>query len=319
MKLQNGSQVAERPTPDTTSGSPGYFSTSNDKGEPSYPGKDWFNNIIDELLNGINAAGITYDSSKLTNLASAMAAVRDASNLNAGTIPLERLPTGAGNKLDADLLDGEEGSFYQNASNLKSGTVALARLPVTIASADQIKEGTSNSAVVTPQGLTESGVFADFTGAVVYFATQITPTGFIKANGVTLIIADYPELYAKIGTTYGGDGVTTFKAPDARAVVARGFDDGRGIDVGRTFGSYQEDAIRDITGSFSLSQLDNSSQYSNAHGAIKFETATAANRSGDNSGKNGIQQDITFAASNVVPTGPENVMKNIAFFAFMKF
>lgn len=35
---------------------------------------------------------------------------------------------GAGSNLDADLLDGQQGSFYRNASNLSSGTVPEARL-----------------------------------------------------------------------------------------------------------------------------------------------------------------------------------------------
>ena len=36
---------------------------------------------------------------------------------------------GSGSTLDADLLDGEEGSYYTNASNLSSGTIPEARLP----------------------------------------------------------------------------------------------------------------------------------------------------------------------------------------------
>jgi hypothetical protein len=36
---------------------------------------------------------------------------------------------GAGSGLDADLLDGQHGSFYQNASNLTSGTIPAARVP----------------------------------------------------------------------------------------------------------------------------------------------------------------------------------------------
>lgn len=52
---------------------------------------------------------------------------QDASNLNAGTIPLARIPTNLTGK-NADQLDGQEGSYYQNASNLNSGTVPLARL-----------------------------------------------------------------------------------------------------------------------------------------------------------------------------------------------
>lgn len=37
---------------------------------------------------------------------------------------------GAGSGLDADLLDGQTGSFYRNASNINSGTINAARLPV---------------------------------------------------------------------------------------------------------------------------------------------------------------------------------------------
>ncbi|MDX5370596.1 MAG: hypothetical protein LPL29_14595 [Alphaproteobacteria bacterium] len=36
---------------------------------------------------------------------------------------------GAGSGLDADLLDGQHGSYYRNASNLNAGTVPNARLP----------------------------------------------------------------------------------------------------------------------------------------------------------------------------------------------
>ena len=52
---------------------------------------------------------------------------RNADNLNAGTVPLARIPTTLTGK-DADKLDGQEGSYYQNASNLNSGTVPSARL-----------------------------------------------------------------------------------------------------------------------------------------------------------------------------------------------
>ncbi len=35
---------------------------------------------------------------------------------------------GSGSGLDADQLDGEEGSFYRNAGNLNAGTILAARL-----------------------------------------------------------------------------------------------------------------------------------------------------------------------------------------------
>lgn len=36
---------------------------------------------------------------------------------------------GAGSALDADLLDGQQGTFYTNASNMASGNLPVARLP----------------------------------------------------------------------------------------------------------------------------------------------------------------------------------------------
>ena len=53
------------------------------------------------------------------------------------------------------------------------------------------------------------------------------------------------RLFTAIGTTFGaGDGSTTFNLPDLRGEFVRGWDDGRGIDAGRTFGSAQLDAYQ---------------------------------------------------------------------------
>lgn len=79
-------------------------------------------------------------------------------------------------------------------------------------------------------------------GEVRYFAMSTAPTGYIKANGAAISRSTYSRLFSAIGTTYGaGDGSTTFNLPDLRGVFPRGYDDGRGYDVGRSFGSYQAD------------------------------------------------------------------------------
>ena len=79
-------------------------------------------------------------------------------------------------------------------------------------------------------------------GAVSAFAMQSAPTGWLAANGTAVSRATYTNLFSAIGTTYGaGDGTTTFNLPDLRGEFIRGFDGGRGVDSGRTFGSAQED------------------------------------------------------------------------------
>ena len=51
----------------------------------------------------------------------------------------------------------------------------------------------------------------------------------------------YADLFAEIGTTFGvGDGSTTFNLPELRGEF-RGWDDGRGADAARAFGSFQAD------------------------------------------------------------------------------
>lgn len=77
-------------------------------------------------------------------------------------------------------------------------------------------------------------------GAVVPLAYNGTPAGWLKCNGATVSRSTYASLFSAIGTTYGaGDGSTTFALPDLRGVFIRGVDDGRGLDTGRSMGSYQ--------------------------------------------------------------------------------
>jgi phage-related tail fiber protein len=79
-------------------------------------------------------------------------------------------------------------------------------------------------------------------GMVSYFARNTAPTGWMKANGAAISRTTYATLFAAIGTTFGaGDGATTFNVPDLRGEFIRGWDNGRGVDSGRTFGSEQSD------------------------------------------------------------------------------
>lgn len=80
-------------------------------------------------------------------------------------------------------------------------------------------------------------------GAVAHFAANSVPTGWVKANGAALSRTTYAALFAAIGTTYGaGDGSTTFNIPDLRGEFLRGWDNARGVDSGRVFGSAQGSA-----------------------------------------------------------------------------
>ena len=82
-------------------------------------------------------------------------------------------------------------------------------------------------------------------GAVMWCAMTVPPTGWLKANGAALSRPAYVDLFAVIGVTYGnGDGSSTFNLPDLRGEFLRGWDDGRGVDVGRGLGTPQADEFK---------------------------------------------------------------------------
>lgn len=69
------------------------------------------------------------------------------------------------------------------------------------------------------------GSTGNMVGEVVRFAGDFAPGGYMKAQGQVLTIAGNEALFQQLGTTYGGDGVTTFALPDLRGRNVVGADD----------------------------------------------------------------------------------------------
>jgi microcystin-dependent protein len=53
-----------------------------------------------------------------------------------------------------------------------------------------------------------------FIGTIQTFAFPFNPNGWQQCNGQTLAISQFSALFALIGTTYGGNGTTTFQLPN---------------------------------------------------------------------------------------------------------
>lgn len=82
-------------------------------------------------------------------------------------------------------------------------------------------------------------------GAIVAVPYSAVDTNFLECNGQAVSRDTYSALFAKLGTTYGaGNGTTTFNIPDYRGEFLRGWDNGRGVDSGRTIGSSQSDQFK---------------------------------------------------------------------------
>lgn len=59
-----------------------------------------------------------------------------------------------------------------------------------------------------------------FIGQIMAVGFNFAPRGWAMCDGQLLPISQNDALYALIGTTYGGDGVTTFALPDLRSRIA---------------------------------------------------------------------------------------------------
>ena len=72
-----------------------------------------------------------------------------------------------------------------------------------------------------------------FLGEIMIFAGNFEPAGWAFCDGRLLPINQNTALFAVIGNTYGGDGITTFALPDLRGRVPLGIGQGPGL------GTYQ--------------------------------------------------------------------------------
>jgi microcystin-dependent protein len=180
-------------------------------------------------------------------------------------------------------------------------------------------------------------------GAVQFFARNSAPTGWIKANGATVSRTTYAALFAAIGTTFGaGDGSTTFVLPDLRGEFPRAWDDGRGIDTSRSFGSSQAQSyqshshgvsdpghahsvydpghshgVNDPGHSHSLTAARQTGSVQSGSGDTECQNQTfstnasgtgiSINGSGTNIGINGSITNITVQANGSTETRPRNI------------
>jgi len=58
----------------------------------------------------------------------------------------------------------------------------------------------------------------DYLGLIEMFAGNFAPVGYMLCDGSLLPINQYQAVFSILGTTYGGDGRTTFALPDLREV-----------------------------------------------------------------------------------------------------
>src|SRR5689334_13520637 len=73
-----------------------------------------------------------------------------------------------------------------------------------------------------------------YVGEIRMFAGNFAPAGWMFTEGQLLPISEYETLFNLIGTTYGGDGQSTFALPDLRGRLPMHF--GNGFTLAETGG-----------------------------------------------------------------------------------
>ncbi|HCC6785524.1 TPA: tail fiber protein [Escherichia coli] len=194
-------------------------------------------------------------------------------------------------------------------------TVTINGTTVTIPGIGKLAQKGSNGAVTVADGGTGATNAADArtnlglgegsalpVGVPVPWPSATPPTGWLKCNGAPFSAAQYP----KLALAY-----PSLALPNLRGEFIRGWDDGRGIDAGREILSAQGDAIRNIVGHISC--VRRGSGFSDLKdGAFRYDSNWSTKIKGD-----GVEDDwgsvVSFDASRVVPTAPENRPRSIAF------
>ncbi|WP_415325444.1 phage tail protein [Chryseobacterium sp. MMS23-Vi53] len=80
----------------------------------------------------------------------------------------------------------------------------------------------------------------EYLGTIKMFAGDFAPKGYLLCNGAILSIAQNQALFSLLGTTYGGNGTTTFALPNlnGRAPIGAGTaNTGKSVTLGEMSGS----------------------------------------------------------------------------------
>ncbi len=168
-----------------------------------------------------------------------------------------------------------------------------------------------------------AGMISPFAGPV-----NKIPSGWLLCDGSEVSRTEYAQLYDAIEVSWGtGDGSTTFNLPDLRGMFLRGVSGDSGNDedaenrivlhdnggnTGNQVGSYQGDAIRNITGEIH-GVVDDEGPLpggSEGSGALSAYPRTGSNGTGGN-GSYGGAHNFDFDASRIVPVGSDNRPKNV--------
>lgn len=108
--------------------------------------------------------------------------------------------------------------FFRTAAGVGAAAVGGSMLLTDEAAARAERFGIAPGTVVDAQGRPASGggTLEPFIAQIILFAGNFPPRGWAFCDGQLLPINQFQALFSLVGTSYGGDGRTTFALPDLR-------------------------------------------------------------------------------------------------------
>jgi microcystin-dependent protein len=134
-------------------------------------------------------------------------------------------------------------------AKIADGNVTTAKIADGNVTTAKIADSNVTTAKIADAAITNAKLGPDIilvpAGAVMPFAMNSAPTGWLAANGTAVSRSTYAALFSAIGTTYGaGDGSTTFALPDLRGYFVRGSGINGDLTEAGTFGAKQADEFK---------------------------------------------------------------------------
>ncbi len=140
----------------------------------------------------VDGRDLSVDGAKLDGIETGATADQTASEI----LTLVKTVDGTGSGLDADLLDGQEGSYYRNASNINAGTLDAARIPT-------LNQDTTGSAATLTTARAINGVSFDGSADITVTAAASTLTGTTLKS--TVVNSSLTSVGTLTGLTVSGN------------------------------------------------------------------------------------------------------------------
>lgn len=157
-----------------------------------------------------------------------------------------------------------------------------------------------------------------FTGEIRMVAFRHAPYGWALCDGQLIQVSSNQALYSLIGTTYGGDGTTTFALPDLRGRVPIHAGQGPGTSSLRSLGG--RGGVESVA--LTTSQIPSHTHQiaaSSSNGSLSspggnFLAATSSNTYADSA-----TPDVTLNQKAVIPVGGSQRHENMPPFQVVNF